>query len=145
MCAHKTKTCTHSTWLISKTCACASKHGHLDLCLVRTFFSTKIVLIVHYYVMSLSLNFHKDPSFCCRDICKIMLNMHAKGINAHEHVSMRVFACFCFMCAHICAHIFDKIILGAHFSVMSLSFKYKDPSFGGLSYIHLAVQPGLAG
>ena len=42
----------------------------------------KIVLIVHFHVMTLRLKFHKDPSFCLGDRHKITLNTHARGINA---------------------------------------------------------------
>ena len=54
----------------------------------------KIVLIVHYYVMTLSVKFHKDLIFCCGDICKITLNMQERGINAHAkslHTHVHVF------------------------------------------------------
>ena len=73
--------CAHTRAQKAKMCACPSKRAHTDLCLVRTFFVrifTKIVLIVHYCVMTLSIKFHKDPSFGCGDIYKIMLNMYAR-------------------------------------------------------------------
>ena len=34
---------------------------------------TKKHLVVKYFVISLSLKFHKDPSFSCGDICKIII------------------------------------------------------------------------
>ena len=52
----------------------------------------KIVLLVHYYVTTLSLKFHKDPSFCYGDMCKIMLNMHARVIYMHLR-SFDIHAC----------------------------------------------------
>ena len=70
-----------------KTCVCASKlvHTHINATCAHflTQNLTKIVLIVHYYVMTLSLKFHKDPGFCCKDIHKMILNMHARGKNEH--------------------------------------------------------------
>ena len=41
--------------------------AHVFMPYAHMFFArnfTKIVLIVHYYVMILRLRFHKDPSFC---------------------------------------------------------------------------------
>ena len=34
---------------------------------------TKNLLIILYYPMNISFKFHKDRSFCCRDICKTVL------------------------------------------------------------------------
>ena len=34
---------------------------------------TKNLLIILYYLMNISLKFHKDRSFRCRDICKTIL------------------------------------------------------------------------
>ena len=34
---------------------------------------TKNVLIIFYYLINISLKFHKDPSFRCGDICKTVL------------------------------------------------------------------------
>ena len=34
---------------------------------------TKNLLIILYYLMNISLKFHKDPSFRCGDICKMVL------------------------------------------------------------------------
>ena len=90
---------------------------------------TKTVLIVHYYVMTLSLKFHKDLSFFCGDMRKIVLNMHARGINANanfRYTRVHVFALW----ACVCAQIFTKIFLVVHYSFMSLSFKFhKDMIF----------------
>ena len=90
-----------------------------QLCLVRTCFYTKLICS----------KFHKNPRLCCGDICKIMLNMHTRGINAHAkfwHMRMHVFA----LLARVCAQIFTKKILVAHFSFISLSFKFhKDLMF----------------
>ena len=84
---------------------------------------TKIVLIVHFYVMTLSLKFHKDPSFCCRDICKIKLNMQARSINACAHVLTCVCGHFRFVCKCMWTDLYQKVLM-AHYSVMGLSFKF---------------------
>ena len=79
----------------------------------------KIVLIVHYYVITLSLKFNKDPSFCWGDMHKILLNMHARGIYAcakFQYTRVHVFAS--------CACILPKKILVAHYSVINLSFRF---------------------
>ena len=55
---------------------------------------TNIVWIINYYVMPLSLKFHKDPG----DIRKVKLNMHARGIKAHAPISTYVSARF--WCVH---------------------------------------------
>ena len=90
---------------------------------------TKIVLIVHYYVMALSLKFLEDLSFYCGDICKITLNTHARGIIEHakcQHLHLHVFV----LCAPVCAQIFTKNFLVVHHSVIILNFKFhKDPIF----------------
>ena len=86
--------------------------------------------------MTLSLKFPKDPSFCSGDICKIMLNMHARGIIEHakfQQLCLHVFA----LCAPVCARIFTKKFFVVHYSVVSLSLKFfKDPIF--CWYINLA-------
>ena len=68
-------------------CQCAHqnvrKHIYASCAHVITWNFTKLVLVVHYYAMTLSLKFHKDLSFCCGDMPKITLNMHARGINAN--------------------------------------------------------------
>ena len=95
---------------------------------------TKIVLIVHYYVMTLSLKFHKDPSFCWRDMRKIMLNIHARVIYAcskFRYTSVHAFA----LCARMCAQIFTKIFLVVHYSVENLSFKFHKDLIFCLGYI----------
>ena len=33
----------------------------------------KLIVVVHWYLMSLSIKFHADPSFGCRDICKTIM------------------------------------------------------------------------
>ena len=108
-------------------CQCAyqnvRKHIYASCAHVITWNFTKLVLVVHYYAMTLSLKFHKDLSFCCGDMRKIVLNMHARGINANanfRYTHMHVFA----SCARVCAQIFTKIFLVVHYSFMSLSFKF---------------------
>ena len=56
---------------------------------------TKIVLIVHYYDMTLSLKFHKDPSFCCGGICKISLNLHKCKCEVPRHAHFRFVFFWC--------------------------------------------------
>ena len=108
-------------------CQCAyqnvRKHIYALCAHVITWSFTKLVLVVHYYARTLSLKFHKDLSFCCGYTRKIVLNMHARGINAnanfqytHEHV----FA----SCVGVCTQIFTKIFLVVHYSFMSLSLKF---------------------
>ena len=108
-------------------CQCAyqnvRKHIYASCAHVITWNFTKLVLVVHYYNMTLSLKFHKDLSFCCGDMRKIVLNMHARGINANANFSytrVHVFA----SCARVCTQIFTKNFLVVHYSVMSLSFKF---------------------
>ena len=111
----------------AKMCACVLKraHTHIYASFAHDFRWNfmKIVLIGHYYVLTFSLKFHKDLSFCCGDICKIPLNMHARGIIEHakfQHLRLHVFA----FCAGIWALIFIKNFLVVHYSVISLSFKF---------------------
>ena len=88
---------------------------------------TKIVLIVHYYVMTLSLKFHKDPSFCWGDMRKIMLNMHAIGIKKcskfwYMYVqSFNTHVCTFLLRVRVYVH---RSLLVDHYSVTSLSFKF---------------------
>ena len=50
-------------------CICTTKHAHACLHLMHVCLYTdlnhKIFLVVYHYLMPLSLNFHKDPNFCC--------------------------------------------------------------------------------
>ena len=108
------KICAHMHAHKGKTCACTSNYAH-------SYASCAHVFTRNLYV--------KNPRLCCGDICKIMLNMHTRGINAHAkfwHMRMHVFA----LLARVCAQIFTKKILVAHFSFISLSFKFhKDLMF----------------
>ena len=112
-----------------RPCLTVRTHIYASCAHVFTRNFTKTVLIVHYYVMTLSLKFHKDPSFCWGDMRKIMLNMHAIGIykcSKFWYTFVHVFA----LCAHICAQIFTKFFLVVHYTIISLSFKFhKDPIF----------------
>ena len=69
----------------AKKCVCMSKYAHTYLCHECPCFWTKHYenCTVHFYVMTLILKFHKDLSFCCGDMPKITLSMHARGINAN--------------------------------------------------------------
>ena len=42
---------------------------------------------VHYYHLSLSLKFHKDRSFCCRDNCKTILTVKNHQFSIILHIS----------------------------------------------------------
>ena len=78
----------------------------------------KIWLLVDYYLMSISLKFHKDPSFCWEDIHEIMLNMHVSCIHAFakfEYTLVHVFA----SCKRKYAQIFPKQISVAYYSVIN--------------------------
>ena len=50
--------------------------------------------------MTQSFKFGKDPGFWYRDLCKIMLNMHARGKNAHGH--------FWFVFMYMCTDLYQK-------------------------------------
>ena len=106
-------------------CACQNVRTQIYALCAHIFTQnfTKIVLIVHYYVMTLILKFHKDPSFCWGDRHKITLNTHARGINACSkfwYTCVHIFG----LCVLICLQIFTKFCLVVHYSVISLSFKF---------------------
>ena len=42
------------------------------VCMCAQIF-TKNQQVIFYYLMNITLNFHKDPRFCCGDICKTVL------------------------------------------------------------------------
>ena len=60
---------------------CIFEETHARACTSGSFLyvCTQILpkkdLAIRYYLMNLSINFHKDSSFCCRDrdICKILV------------------------------------------------------------------------
>ena len=68
ICAHTTQKCAHTRQNV---------RTHIYV-FTRNFM--KMVIIVQNYVMALSFKFHKDLNFCCGDICKLMLNVHARCI-----------------------------------------------------------------
>ena len=43
----------------------------------------KNLLIILYYLMNISLKFHKDPSFRCGDICKTVLTFKSHQISMY--------------------------------------------------------------
>ena len=99
----------------------AHQHVHQN---VRTYIDSftrnfaQIVLIVRYYVITLSFKFHKDPSFCWEDIHEIMLNMHVSCIHAFakfEYTLVHVFA----SSKRKYAQIFPKKISVAYYSVIN--------------------------
>ena len=122
---------TKQTCARARQCACQNVRTQIYASCVHIFTQnfTKIVLIVHCYVMTLILKFHKDPSFCWGDRHKITLNTHARGIKACSkfwYTCVQVFA----LSALICLQIFTKFFLVVHYSVVSLSFEFhKDMMF----------------
>ena len=81
---------------------------------------TKICLVFLDYPMNLSCKFHKDRSFCCRDICKTILMFVSSLIfntrrkRAHTHARLRL------VCARVCTDLYEK-----SFDNSQLSYKYK--------------------
>ena len=65
-CAQTSHKCAHTNFI-----SCARVYNSCTC--VRTRIFTKIFVGVHYWHKNLSLKFHKDPSFCCGDICKSIL------------------------------------------------------------------------
>ena len=92
---------------------CMRVNVHLKMC-AYTFmprahmFLHENLLTVHYYVMTLSLKFYKDPSFCRGDICNITLNLHTSGINASASFDTRTctFSDLLLYCRDICKMLF---------------------------------------
>ena len=78
---------------------------------VFTWNFLKLVLVVHYYVMNISLKFHKKMRFCCGDMRKITLNMHARGINTCANFSIHARACFCVVCVCMCTDLYKTNFL----------------------------------
>ena len=50
-------------------------HVYVSCVRVSARIFTKNVLIILYYLINISLKFHKDWSFCCGNICKTMLTL----------------------------------------------------------------------
>ena len=63
----------------------ARAHVYASCARVWARIFTKFFFVVHYYLMNLSFKFHRDRSFCCRDICKTILTF----------VSSLIFNVFC--------------------------------------------------
>ena len=123
---------------MKQKCACACQNVNTSICSSCAQVFRKIVLIVHNYVMTLSFQFHKDPSVYCGDICKLTLNVHARGINEFakfQRAHVHTFA----SCARICAQIFTKFVLVVHYSVMSLRFKFNNDQPALFHYCHQLV------
>ena len=51
----------------------ARAHFYTSCARVCAWIFTKNHLVILYYLMNISLKFHKDRSFCCGDICKTIL------------------------------------------------------------------------
>ena len=71
-CTHaRTRDVTVRARVLSRLNACA--HIYASCARIYTRIFTKNYLIFLYYLMNISLKFHKDRIFCCGDICKIIL------------------------------------------------------------------------
>ena len=101
--AHEAKTCT----CIYAGCQNVYTCIYDSCALVFKWNFANIVLIVYYYV-----KFGHDPSFCCRDICKIMLNIQTRGIIARAQVSMCIRAHIPFMCAGMGTDLYQNLFSG---------------------------------
>ena len=114
MCKHKVKKCTHRHWSENMCARIKNMLRQIYASCAHVFAQNfkKIVLIVHYFVLTLSLKFHKDSSFFCGDICQITLNMHTRGINACAHILMHTCACFLLVCARMCIDLYQNFITG---------------------------------
>ena len=71
--------CTHKRTRGENMRACVSSRQNVPayiyascVCVCAQIFM-KNLLIILYYLMNISLKFHKDPSFRCGDICKTVL------------------------------------------------------------------------
>ena len=53
---------------------------------VYTGLSMKITLVAHYYLMNFSFKLHKDQSFHCRDICKMVLTFKIINFQCIFHI-----------------------------------------------------------
>ena len=87
------------------------------------------IMVVHYYFLNLGMKFHKDRSFCCRDICKTILMFVSSLIfntrckRGHTHARLRL------VCARVCTDLYENFCVSFYY-LMNLSLKfYKDRSF----------------
>ena len=74
----------------------ARGHVYASCACVCARIFTIFYLVVHYYLLNFSFKFHKDRSFCCRDICKTILMFVSSLIfntrrkRAHTHARVRL-------------------------------------------------------
>ena len=61
----------------------ASAHIYASCVCVCARIFTKNLLIILYCLMNISLKFHKDRSFCCRDICKTVLTFKSHDFSMY--------------------------------------------------------------
>ena len=86
----------------------ARTHVYASCARVYTRIFTIFLLVVHYYLLNLSFKFHKDRSFCCRDICKTILMFVSSLIfntrckRAHTHARLRL------VCARVCTDLYEN-------------------------------------
>ena len=115
------KICAYTHAHEAKTCTCIyaqsqNMHTHIYASCVHIFTwnVTKIVLIGHYYIMTLSFKFGEDPGFCCRDICQIILNMHnaTKRNKCKFALLTSVHARFRLVCACMCTDLYQNLYGG---------------------------------
>ena len=81
--------CTHKCTRGENMCACVSSRQNVPthiyascVCMCARIFM-KNLLIILYYLMNISLKFHKDPSFRCGDICKTVLTFKGHQFSMH--------------------------------------------------------------
>ena len=58
-------------------------HIYASCVCVCAWIFMKNLLIILYYLMNISLKFHKDPSFRCGDICKTVLTFKGHQFSMH--------------------------------------------------------------
>ena len=107
----------------------ARAHVYTSCARLRARIFTKNHLIILNYLMNISLKFHKDRSFRCRDICKTILtylqNVRAR-VSSRQNARGHVYA----SCARVCARIFTKNFLIILYYLINESIKFhKDRSF----------------
>ena len=86
----------------------ARAHVYASCARVWARIFTKFFFVVDYYLMNLSFKFHRDQSFCCRDICKTILMFVSSLIfntrrkRAHTHARLRL------VCARVCTDLYEN-------------------------------------
>ena len=104
--AHRTKTCTRMCQSESMCTGVKSAHTHLY------FVCTCLYMKLYKHCIDSLLLCHLSLSFCCRDISKITLNMHARGINVRVHILTYTCAQFHFVGARMCTYLCQMFFSG---------------------------------